>query len=164
MTPLPRYSPRHWEGVPGVRYPEPEPACPEPPVGWLTTAQAAAMLHVSPAVARQWLRRAGVDAALAAGKRLLWEPLGVMRAEAGMPRFVRDIPPGWCSAREACALLGCSRSSLARRTAGLTTMRARYRQRICLLYDRGQVRHMAAMQELAADPINKPFFQQHTKR
>lgn len=145
---LPHYSPRHWEGVPGVRYPEPE--CPEPPEGWLTTAQAAAMLHVSPGAARQWLRRANVDTVLAAGKRRLWEPMGVMRAAARLPRYVQSMPPGWCSAREACALLGCSRTSLARRTPLLTTMKVRCRQRVCLLYDREQVQQIAAMQELTA--------------
>lgn len=148
-----RYGPRHWEGVPGVRYPEAEAAPAGPPAGWLTTAQAAAMLHVSACRARAVLRGAGVAHAVAAGGRLLWEPMGARQAAAAeLPRAAGALPPGWCTAAEACRALGCGRTTLGRLRVrwGLTTMRVRRQGRVCTLFDREQVEGAARVRAAAA--------------
>lgn len=144
-----RYGPRHWAGVPGVRYPEERPVQAE---GWLTTAQAAQLLHVSTVRARSALRGAGVAHALAAGGRLLWEPMGALRVAAAQPRVAEALPPGWCTAEEACRLLGCGRATLERRRVrwGLATMRVRLQGRVCMLFGREQVEGAARVRAAAA--------------
>ena len=151
MSRHPLYRPRHWEGVPGVRYPEEVAAAASAvPEGWLPTAEAARALHMSCPTALRVLRRAGVAARRVAGGGLVWEPLGVARAGASTPCVVRELPQGWCTAASVCRRLGFSRSTLERRREGLpvTTMRVIYRGRLHVLYDAGQVQRLAALRSM----------------
>jgi len=159
-----RYGPRHWAGVPGVRYPEDlaaaaaqQPKESAAPAGWLTTAQAAGLLQVSAVRARSLLRGAGAGRKTVGGKGY-WEPEGVRRTAAALPPAVQEPPPGWCTAEEACRLLGCGSSTLARLRDNLplATLRVRRNGKACRYYNRKQALGVAQAKRAAAKCLLAP--------
>lgn len=122
-------SPRAWANVPGVTYPSESPAtAPLSADNWISTTEAAELLGITRAAARNAMHKAGIPCRRVPLQGLFWQrgALEELQSKRSVERIgeesvaverVEAYPAGWLTTAEACRRLGVARSSIQRYAA-----------------------------------------------